>query len=433
MQLGGWGRYPLGEARVTPIRTDDELAHALRQANGPCIARGMGRSYGDSSLAAHILDLRRHDHFLAFDSDRGSLRCGAGATLAAILEVIVPRGWFLPVTPGTGFVSVGGAIASDVHGKNHHRDGAFSDFVECLRVMMPNGECVTCSAGENAELFRAVAGGMGLCGIIVDADLELRRIQSSFIDECIVKTPDLAATLAALDEHDEATYVVAWIDLNKRGAARGRALVMIGEHAEDGDFEMRRKPAAVVPFDLPAMCMNRAVMGLFNTLYYERMRSHTTQRRTYYEPYFYPLDRLRDWNRLYGRAGLLQHQSVVPRDGGRDAIEAIFACVTASGLGSPLAVLKTLGDGNENFLSFPRAGYTLAMDFKRDDAALNLLERLDAIVLAHGGRMYLAKDACMSESSFKRGYPAWERFQAVRERHGAVGRFSSLQAERLGL
>lgn len=433
MQLAGWGRYPSSEVRVTAIKTEDDLARTLRQANGLCIARGMGRSYGDSSLAPHVIDLRQHDHFLGFDSDRGTVRCDAGATLAAILEVIVPRGWFLPVTPGTGFVSVGGAIASDVHGKNHHRDGSFADFVESLRVMIPNGELVTCSDEENAELFHATAGGMGLCGIIVDADLKLRRIQSGFVDERIVKTSDLCDTLACLDENDQATYVVAWLDANKRGTARGRALVMIGEHAQDDDFKIHRKPHARVPFDLPSMCSNRLVMRLFNSLYYERIRTRTTTRRTHYEPYFYPLDRLRDWNRLYGRAGLLQHQSVVPRASAGEAIEALLSCLAASRLGSPLAVLKALGEGNENYLSFPRAGYTLTMDFKRSDSALALMGRLDDIVLTHGGRMYLAKDACMSESTFKRSYPAWEAFQAVRERHGALGRFSSLQAQRLGL
>ncbi len=433
MRLAGWGRYPSSEVRVTAIRTRDDLARTLRQANGPCIARGMGRSYGDSSLAPHVIDLRRHDHFLNFDSDRGTIRCGAGATLAALLDIVVPRGWFLPVTPGTGFVSVGGAIASDVHGKNHHRDGSFADFVESLLLMMPNGELVTCSSEENAELFHAAAGGMGLSGIIVDAVLKLRRIRSSFVDERIVKTSDLHDTLACLDEHGEATYVVAWLDANKRGAARGRALVMIGEHAQDDDFEVHRKPHARIPFDLPSMCLNSLVMRLFNALYYERIRTRMTTRRTHYEPYFYPLDRLRDWNRLYGRAGLLQHQSVVPRTSAREAIEELLSCVATSGLGSPLSVLKALGEGNQNYLSFPRAGYTLTMDFKRSDTALALMGRLDDIVLAHGGRMYLAKDACMSESTFKRSYPAWEVFQTVRERHGALGRFSSLQAQRLGL
>ena len=316
MEIAGWGRYPRINARVTGFGTPDELTKMLERISTPCIARGLGRSYGDSSLAANIIDVRRQDHFLAFDKDQGRLNCGAGATLTDILELAVPQGWFLPVTPGTGWVTVGGAIASDVHGKNHHVDGAFSDHVECFNVMTADGSIHTCSQNENADLFRAVAGGMGLCGVIIDAVLKLRRVVSSFVEERIIKTRDLEATLAGLDEHTRSTYVVAWIDANKRGPTRGRGLVMVAEHAEEGPLEIHRKPGLSVPLDMPSITLNGALVRLFNALYYGRIRHAIGTRRVHYAPFFYPLDRIGAWNRLYGKPGLLQHQCVVPRASG---------------------------------------------------------------------------------------------------------------------
>ena len=433
MEIAGWGRYPRISARVTGFGAHDELAKMLEHASKPCIARGLGRSYGDSSLAADIIDVRRQDHFLAFDSEQGHLHCGAGATLTDILELVVPHGWFLPVTPGTGWVTVGGAIASDVHGKNHHIDGVFSDYVEYFNVMTADGSIHTCSRSDNADLFRAAAGGMGLCGVILDARLKLKRVVSSFVEERIIKTSDLEATLAGLEEYARSTYVVAWIDATKRGPSRGRALVIVGEHAAEGPLEIHRKTAFSVPLDMPSMTLNGALVRLFNALYYGRIRHDTSTRRVHYAPFFYPLDRIGAWNRLYGRPGLLQHQCVVPRGSGARALAELLDCVAASGEVAPLAVLKALGADNGNFLSFPQAGYTLTLDLKRHKASLELMRRLDDIVLAHGGRIYLAKDACMSESTFKRGYPAWEEFQEVRERFSAFGVFASRQSERLGL
>lgn len=433
MEIAGWGRYPRISARVSGFESRDALAHRLDRISKPCIARGLGRSYGDSSLAPDIIDVTRHDHFLAFDREQGRLHCGAGAALTAILELVVPHGWFLPVTPGTGRVTVGGAISSDVHGKNHHVDGAFSDHVGSFSLMAADGSIQTCAPGENAGLFRAAAGGMGLCGVILDVRLKLRPVLSSFVEQRILKTPDLDQTLACLDEYARATYVVAWIDANKRGPGRGRSLVMVAEHAAEGSLESHRKPTFGVPLDMPSLTLNRPLLALFNALYYARFRGDTNRQRVHYTPFFYPLDRIGRWNRLYGRPGLLQHQSVVPHESGAQALAELLDCVAASGEVAPLAVLKALGAGNGNFLSFPSAGYTLALDLKCNAASLEHMQHLDDIVLAHGGRIYLAKDACMSASTFRRGYPAWEGFQEVRERFGALGVFASKQSERLGL
>ena len=258
MLLSGWSKNLSIYSNVyNPINNDEIINIFLKSKISNFIPRGLGRSYGDSSLADNVISLKNYKKFYNFDEDEGIIECSSNYSLDELIKIILKKGWFFNVTPGSKFVTIGGAIASDVHGKNHHRDGSFADFVESFRVMIPNGELVTCSDEENAELFHATAGGMGLCGIIVDADLKLRRIQSGFVDERIVKTNDLCDTLACLDENDQATYVVAWLDAIKRGTARGRALVMIGEHAQDDDFKIHRKQHARVPFDLPSMCLNR--------------------------------------------------------------------------------------------------------------------------------------------------------------------------------
>lgn len=431
--VSGWGRYPTIESSVHAPATRTAMARLLDSVQAPLIARGMGRSYGDASLAAHSMVMTRLDHFIAFDGEAGTLECSAGITLANILAVVVPRGWFLPVLPGTGYVTLGGAIAADVHGKNHHHDGSFSQFVDEISVMLADGSVLRCSRDSHADLFHASAGGMGLTGIILAARLRLRAVSSSHIDQRLLATPDLDTTLALLEQHEGSTYVVAWLDVNQGGARRGRGIVMLGEHARDGELAPDTRRALSVPLDMPAGLLGRPLTRAFNALYHARGARNTASHRVHYARYFFPLDALGDWNRLYGRRGFLQHQCVLPPDSARAALRELLHCVTASGLVSPLAVLKGFGAGNDNLLSFPRSGLTLTMDFARSDAALALCARLDAIVVAHGGRLYLAKDAAMSTATFRHGYPQWQRFQEIRERYGALGRFASLQSQRLGL
>ena len=433
MHASGWGRYPTIETLQYNPATRSALARVLDAAPGELLARGMGRSYGDASLAARSINMTRLDHFIAFDAERGELECGAGLTLAAILEVIVPRGWFLPVLPGTGFVTLGGAIAADVHGKNHHHDGSFSQFVDEITVMLTDGTLVQCSLGQNSALFHATAGGMGLTGIILAARLRLRAISSSYIDARRIAAPDLATALTLLEQHRQSTYSVAWIDVNQAGDKRGRALVMLGEHATGGGLVPASRRAFSVPVDFPTGLLGHPTTRAFNALYYWRGARQSPMRRVHYSQYFFPLDALRHWHRLYGKRGFTQHQCVLPNASAPQALRELLTTVTLSGLNSPLAVLKRFGAANDNLLSFPLDGLTLSMDFAMHPAALALLARLDDIVVAHGGRLYLAKDACMSRDTFVHGYPRWERFQEIREQYGALGRFASLQSRRLGL
>ena len=431
MQIYGWGRYPRAEAKVqSPSSIDDCVQTILGHEN--IIPRGLARSYGDSSLASHVLsmiDVKVPDEF---NSETGTLTCTAGTTFDEILHRYVPLGWFLPVTPGTRFITVGGAIASDVHGKNHHVQGAFSDHVREIELLLGNGDIVKTSSVLRSDLFRATCGGMGLTGVILAATFDLIPITSSKIVQTTIKLPNLEATLDAFEEYSSLPYSVAWIDSLATGKHNGKSIMFLGSHAKDDILSTIRGQAINIPIDLPAATLNPVTVKLFNQLYYKKARSNETKL-VPLESFFYPLDSIGNWNRLYGKRGLLQYQCVIPKSVGRLGIKQLLSLVAESGQMSFLAVLKLFGKGNENYLSFPCEGYTLSLDFKVQTQSLRLLDTLDQLVLELGGKLYLAKDARMPESIFKSTYPMWEKFEQVRENYYAVGRFSSLQSTRLGL
>lgn len=433
MLTHGWGRYPVVDAEIRSPSTRS-AATALLASSTSLIPRGMGRSYGDSALADRIVGTAHLNLLSDFDASSGTLRCGAGTTLADLLDVFLPRGWFLPVTPGTKFVSVGGAIASDVHGKNHHVDGCFSEFLDSFDLLLASGDIVNCSRERHEDLFRATCGGMGLTGMIIDVTLRLRRVGSAFIEQTTLKARNLDEAFALFDAHRNATYSVAWIDCVAQGDSRmGRSLVMLGEHAAQGALTVHSKSPMTVPVDMPAALLNRFSISAFNALYYHRVRADRSRTLIRYDPYFYPLDGILHWNRLYGKRGFVQYQFVLPKPAGVMGMRTILRAIAASGRGSFLAVLKAFGAENANLLSFPMEGYTLALDFKLDDGLFPLLDELDAMVLDHGGRIYLSKDARMSAQTFRKSYPRWEAFQSTRAQYGALGKFASRQSQRLGL
>ena len=432
-KIGGWGRFQPIDARVLEPGSAQDLARAIHLGGGGLIARGLGRSYGDSSLAPTLLSTRRLDHFLRFEASNGLLTCESGVSLDEILRHFVPRGWFLPVTPGTRFVTIGGAIAGDVHGKNHQHAGSFSRHVTSLELILASGECLTVSPQHHRELFEATCGGMGLTGIIKSATFALQPIASSSILETRLKLPHLDAVLEAFDAAKDATYSVAWIDCMARGAHLGRSILMLGEHCATGELIAHSARQIPVPFDLPRFCLSSTTATLFNLLYYTKARRQPQMRRVSYAPFFYPLDTLSHWNRLYGASGFVQYQCVLPQEAGAAGLKSILKRVSALGEGSFLAVLKLLGPGNASPLSFPMQGYTLALDFRATPEVLTCLNELDQLIVDHGGRIALAKDARMSQSTFRASYPRWESFEAIRHHYGAAGKFSSRQSQRLGL
>lgn len=428
--LHGWGRYPRSECALVEPNCRAGFAQAL--SRGAVIARGMGRSYGDSALGATVLSTRYWNHLQAFDEATGILRCAAGVTLDDIVRTYAPRGWFLPVTPGTRFVSVGGAIASDVHGKNHHRVGTFTEHVLELDVLLGDGQCVTASRTNHPDLFHATCSGMGLTGVILAAAVQLTRIPSCDIVQSTLKLPNLEAALAAFEEYAESSYTVAWIDSTARGAKLGRSILYVGEHDPTGSLSLPTPTRVTVPLEAPSWLTSGPFMRAFNRLYYMRARTSASTRRMPLTDYFYPLDSVLHWNRLYGSNGLVQYQFVLPLSSAARGLREMLQVIGDSRLGSCLAVLKRFGPSNANLLSFPMEGYTLAVDFLAGNAQLALLERLDSMVLDYGGRIYLAKDARMSRKTFQATYPRWHEFEDVRARWHAHGRFASEQGRRIG-
>jgi FAD/FMN-containing dehydrogenase len=441
MELTGWGRYPRHKSDILVPANPAALPAATAGQSG-FIARGNGRAYGDAAIGERLtVSTNRFDRLHAFNAATGRLTAEAGVLLSDILSVFVPRGFFPPVVPGTKFVTLGGMIASDVHGKNHHRDGGFGDHVEALTLALPSGETVLCSREENTELLRATIGGMGLTGTIVDATFRMRPIETGWMRQKTFVASDLDQAVEALRDTSEATYTVAWIDCLARGASLGRSLIFAAEHATVSDLEALRPgaerfPASKLgrigmPFDLPSFTLNRLSVSAFNELYF-RLGSLKSGYPFLvpWDPYFFPLDGIGNWNRIYGRRGFLQYQCVVPAAQARPVLGEILERVSAHGSASFLAVLKQLGDGHGT-LSFPLEGLTLTLDLPVSDRVFELLDSLDALVVAAGGRLYLAKDARQSPGTFEAGYAGLGRFRDIRHAVGAAGRISSRLSARL--
>ena len=436
--LSGWGRFPRADCRVIAPKDEAGLRCAVVCASS-AIARGNGRSYGDSALNPEATLLLRHcDRILDFDPVSGRLEAECGVMLADIIKTFLPRGWFVPVTPGTKFVTLGGMIAADVHGKNHHQAGSFGDHVESLELMVADGRVLRCSAQQNAELFDATRGGMGLTGVIRSAAFRMVKVESAFIRQEIVRTRDLAETMAAFEASQEWTYSAAWIDCLARGRNLGRSVLFRGEHARAGELPagQRSNPFAFaerhprrLPSVFPGFALNPWTVKTFNRFYYAANRPGSGI--VDYDRFFYPLDALLEWNRLYGRHGLLQFQCVLPKSEAVAGLTAMLDAIAGAGAGSFLSVLKLLGPGR-GMLSFPMEGYTLALDFPANPRTLDLLSRLDAIVVAHAGRVYLAKDARMRPEMMG-GYCGLPAFRNARKAADPSGKFSSLQSERLGI
>ncbi|HHT00081.1 MAG TPA: FAD-binding oxidoreductase, partial [Thiomicrospira sp.] len=318
-------------------------------------------------------------------------------------------------------------------GKNHHIDGCFSQYVSSLQIALASGELISCSPTEKPELFHATCGGMGLTGVIVQASFRLIAIESAYISEQTYKTKNLKETLELFEEHESSPFSVAWIDCLATGDKLGRSLLMLGEHTNSGELTAHKSSKLNVPINMPSLLLNPYSIQAFNTLYYHKQTQQHSVRDVHYEPFFYPLDGIHNWNRLYGKKGFTQYQFVLPKSAGLEGMTRILEEIVKSKRGSFLAVLKAFGKENENLLSFPTEGYTLALDFKIDDTLFSFLDELDRIVLDYGGRLYLTKDVRMSEATFKQSYPNWEQFQEVRHQYGAEQRFHSLQSKRLGL
>jgi decaprenylphospho-beta-D-ribofuranose 2-oxidase len=442
--LSGWGRFPVETCRIYRPEKRASLAAILASGAEPSyIARGLGRSYGDAALNrnAGVISFERLNRLIAFDAATGVLECETGVTFAEILDCFLSRGYFLPVTPGTKFVTLGGAIAHDVHGKNHHRVGTISSFVLDLLLRTPEGDLVTCSPQQNADVFWATIGGAGLTGLILSARIRLQRVETAYVLVDFLKVHHFEEAIAAMEESDHLyEFSVAWIDCLAGGKALGRSVLMRANPAMPGDLPSgsgnplspRRRSERPLPFDFPPGLLNPFTVGAFNSLFYGLHRT-ARGRLADIDSFFYPLDSIRDWNRMYGRRGFVQYQLVFPLETSRAGLTEVLERVSASGRGSFLGVLKRFGDANAGLLSFPLPGYTLALDLPVSDGLVPFLRGLDALVLRHGGRLYMAKDAVMAPESFAAMYPRLEEFRSIKARLDPKNRLSSSLARRVGI
>lgn len=432
MKCTAWGMYPRVECNRFTIRQQTNLEGIISNHNH-LIPFGNGRSYGDSALSENIIDFSQRNYFIKFDENSGLLHVQAGVLLSEILEYFVPRGWFLKVTPGTKLITVGGAIASDVHGKNHHVEGCFSKYVNEFNIMLANGETVLCSKAATPELFNATCGGQGLTGIILDAKIFLKKINSQYIDQTTIKTKNLKETFEAFEAYNDKPYSVAWIDCLAKGEDIGKCLLMVGDFKDDGNLNYQLRKQKKIPFNFPSFALNQWGVKLFNWFYYNKVTKRVSKQAVDIDTFFYPLDTIGHWNRIYGKNGFTQYQFILPKENSFEGLHEILSTIADSGKGSFLAVLKLYGKANDNWLSFPMEGYSLALDFKIEKGLFELLDRLDKIVLKYKGRIYLTKDVRVSKETFEQGYPYIETFRKYRKENKMNEKFQSLQSRRVGI
>jgi len=441
--LSGWGRYPVATCRAyRPEARRDAAALLVSAPETSLIPRGLGRSYGDASLnaGAGVVLSDRLDRLLAFDEGQGILECEGGASLATIIATFLPRGYFLPVTPGTRHVTVGGAIAADVHGKNHHRVGTFSRFVHGFTLASGDGRILSCSPEENPKAFWATVGGAGLTGFILTARLKLQKVETAWVLADFKRAGDLAEAMGLLTETDPLyEYSVAWIDCLAPAKARGRSILMQANAARVADLRRGMPPLPLpsperfaVPAAMPSFALNSFSVSLFNALYF---RLHGTGEKSLvdYGKYFYPLDAIRSWNRLYGHSGFVQYQVAFPLASSAKGLSALLDRFAGAGFGSFLGVLKRFGEAGPAPLSFPFPGYTLALDLPVRPGLAQFLREADRLLLDYGGRIYVAKDATAQAESFARMYPRLPEFRACRAELDPKGRLSSSLGRRLGI
>jgi FAD/FMN-containing dehydrogenase len=416
-QFLSWGRVERGSQEVAAPAFRDELQGLLAEP-GECslLAVGLGRSYGDSCLngGQRLIDMTRLDRLITLDSTTGIVQAEAGLALGELLRHIVPRGWFTTTTPGTRHATLGGLVANDVHGKNHHRAGSIGRGVRGLGLLRSDRGQIDLASGEGG-LFAATIGGLGLTGIITSVELELAPIRSAYLDVERIAFGHVRDFFRLAEESvDSHEHTVAWIDCAATGSDLGRGIFQRANWLADGDLAAHSESAVSVPFEAPSALLNSVVIRAFNGLYYRLLKSGRARQRMHYAPFFYPLDKVGHWNRLYGRPGFYQYQCLVPPSAAETAIEELMREIAASGAASALSVLKTLGPSRSpGMLSFAREGATLALDFaNRGAPTLALLGRLDDIVRQAGGRLYPAKDGRMPADVFRSGYPEWTGFAA---------------------
>jgi decaprenylphospho-beta-D-ribofuranose 2-oxidase len=439
--LSGWGNIPRSKSKVMYIRDVPSILKA--STSDQILPRGLGRSYADQATNLHhtILKMEKMNHFLAFDQERGILHCEAGVSLEEILFHFAPRGWFPMITPGTKYVTIGGAIANDVHGKAHHADGSFVNCVYEFTILLADGTLLRANRSDNADLFWANFGGLGLLGTILTATIQLRRIETTYFRQKAFAAANLDEMLQAIDDSgQEFSSSVAWIDPMARGKSLGRGVLSMGNHARLKDLPEKlkadplktgKKPKLGVPFYMPEFILNPITVRILDMVIYKLQKSAPDI--SHYEKFFYPLDMINNWNRGYGKRGFIQYQFVIPVENGWKNIRTILTEITESNCIPFLNVLKKFGKGQGGLLSFPFEGYTFAIDFPVTRQLKTFTRKLDKMVLDMGGRIYLGKDAYLDEQTFKAMYPQHVEWLRIKKKYDPSNVYSSDLARRIGL
>jgi decaprenylphospho-beta-D-ribofuranose 2-oxidase len=439
-KLAGWGNYPVAESITLNPRDTEDAKGDIKK--GEVIARGLGRSYGDQAVNEnnYVAVCTKLNHFLHWDEQGGILECEAGVSLEEIITYFGPKGWLPMICPGTKFVTIGGAIANDIHGKAHHIDGSFVNCVLSFTILLADGTVVEASRSENADLFWANFGGLGLLGVILKARLRLRKIETTYFKQKSLVIKNLDHMLEALDQYDhEYNYSVAWIDALAKGSKLGSGVLTLGNAAKLNELPERLKAEPLklhktsklaVPFFMPSFALNGLTVRMLNKVI--AFVQNSPKEFIHYEKFFFPLDAINNWNKGYGKRGFIQYQFVIPEDNGKKNLTEILELIAGSGCTPFLNVFKRMGEG-QGILSFPFKGYTLAIDFPVTPALLSFTPKLDAKVLAAGGRLYLGKDALLHESTFKAMYPQYQEWMAIKRKYDPDNRFSSNISRRLGL
>lgn len=439
-KLAGWGNYPVAESYTLNPRDTDDAKDDIKR--GEVIARGLGRSYGDQAVNENnfVAICTKLNHFLHWDEQEGILECEAGVSLEEIITYFGKKGWLPMICPGTKFVTVGGAIANDIHGKAHHIDGSFVNCVLSFTILLADGTVVEASRSENTDLFWANFGGLGLLGVILKARLRLRKIETTYFKQKSIVIKNLDHMLEALDQYDhEYNYSVAWIDALAKGSKLGGGVLTLGNAAKLNELpeklkaeplKLHKTSKLAVPFFLPSFALNGLTVRMLNRVI--AFVQNSPKEFVHYEKFFFPLDAINNWNKGYGKRGFIQYQFVIPEDNGKKNLTEILELIAGSGCTPFLNVFKRMGEG-QGILSFPFKGYTLAIDFPVTKELLAFTPKLDAKVLAAGGRLYLGKDALLHESTFKAMYPQHTEWMAIKRKYDPDNRFSSNISRRLGL
>ncbi|HEY9048626.1 MAG TPA: FAD-binding oxidoreductase [Ohtaekwangia sp.] len=439
--LSGWGNIPANLSKVVYPRVISDVKGTL--TFNKLLPRGLGRSYADqaTNLNYTIVKMEKLNRFISFDEEKGILECEAGVSLEDIIQYLTPRGWFPMITPGTKYITIGGAIANDVHGKAHHADGSFVNCVYDFTILLADGRIVKASRDENSDLFWANFGGLGLLGTILTARIQLRKVETTYFVQKAVAAPNLDAMLLAIDESDkDYSSSVAWLDSMAKGKHLGRGVLTMGNHAKLADLpanlkadplKLGKKAKLTVPFYMPSFTLNTLSVKFLNTALYFMQKGGKPI--AHYDKFFYPLDMINNWNRGYGKRGFIQYQFVLPMENGKENIRKILTEITQSNCVPFLNVLKKFGKGQGGLLSFPFEGYTFAIDFPIKNQLKPFTEKLDKMVLDMGGRIYLGKDAYLDEATFKAMYPQYKEWLEIKRKYDPNNIFSSDLSRRIGL